>query len=76
MHLSNLAHAMLERSQRIGIRSHVPSPAVEDPLIKVLVLREIYVGGVAREIGTKVTMQSSDAWALSASVPPAVAFLK
>jgi hypothetical protein len=72
MHLSNLAHAMLERSQRIGIRSHVPSPAVEDPLVSVRVLAAIFVAGKACEIGSKATMSLSDAQALQNSTPPTV----
>jgi hypothetical protein len=56
-------------------RSPIPGPTVKDPPTQVRVLAAIRVGGVEREIGTKVTMSLSDAQALRASVPPSVEIL-
>jgi hypothetical protein len=51
-------------------------PVFKDDLTEVFILREIFVAGIAREVGSKATMQSSDAHALSETVPPTVAFVK
>jgi len=60
----------------VNSQGNVRAPALRDPLTEVFVLREIFVAGIAREAGTKVAMQSSDALALSLSVPPTVEFIK
>jgi hypothetical protein len=52
------------------------APIFRDPTIEVFILREIFIGGIAREIGSKALVSQSDAHALSQTVPPTVEFLK
>jgi hypothetical protein len=59
-------------SSGIGLRSPVPAPAVKDPLTSVRVLRAIFVGGKACEIGSEARLSLSDAQALQNSTPPTV----
>jgi hypothetical protein len=59
-----------------GVNMQTRPPVIKDPIVEVFVLREIFVNGTAREVGSKAVMQASDAWALSNSVPPAVSFVK
>jgi hypothetical protein len=54
------------------IRSHVPAPALKDPLVSVRVLREIFVNGKACEVGSEARMSLSDGQALQNSSPPTV----
>jgi hypothetical protein len=58
------------------MRSPIPGPTVKEKSVSVRVLAAIWVDGKACEIGSKATMPASDAWALAASTPPSVAFIK
>jgi hypothetical protein len=58
------------------LRETIRPPVFKDPIVEVFVLREIFVGGTAREVGSKAVMAASDAWALAGTVPPTVSFVK
>ncbi len=58
------------------LRETIRPPVFKDPIVEVFVLREIFVAGTAREVGSKAIMEASDAWALSRTTPPTVSFVK
>jgi hypothetical protein len=51
-------------------------PVIKDPIVEVKILSPIFVGGTAREVGSKAFMATSDAYMLAGAIPPAVAFVK
>jgi hypothetical protein len=54
------------------MREAIRPPVIKDPIIQVRILAPIYVGGTAREVGSKAFMASSDATLLKQHVPPSV----
>jgi hypothetical protein len=76
MQTNSAVLAWLSRSQPDplagGINMQTRPPVFRDPIVEVTVLVPIFVAGIAREIGSKVLMASSDAHGLSNSVPPSV----
>jgi hypothetical protein len=54
----------------------IPGPQYKDPLVKVNVLVPFYMGGVLREVGTTISMLSTDArMAATNANPPQVEIL-
>jgi hypothetical protein len=80
MQTNSAVHAWLSRLRPAdplaSLQERPRAPVLLDPIVDVFVLREIFIGGTAREVGSKAVMQASDAWALSNSVPPSIAFVK
>jgi hypothetical protein len=76
----NLIAAETAEPTRRNISMHtreiIRAPVFKDDLIDTVILREIFVGGVSREVGEKVLMASSDAHALASTIPPTISFCK
>jgi hypothetical protein len=59
----------------LGSNSFSRQPVLAEKTAKVKILRAIYVGGKACEVGSTASLSLSDAQALRNSVPPSVEIL-
>jgi hypothetical protein len=59
-----------------GLNMSTRPPVFRDPDVEVYVLRAIMVRGAVQEIGSRVTMASSDAAGLAATIPATVEYCK